>query len=244
MASWSAPVNEWGIPDWREPEDYGVDDEWNTDSWRWEFTRRRDDYRRDFEVAIGGPREPLDLRNSDNLPDDISLDDAWRYCGIRSWPFFHNAAQKYGMTEFFDPVLGSQFDGPYWGSGVKFGGFQGENYQFGEAGEIIAIDAPNLVAMTFDLSLPLGPQLAEAKKELEDCYTSHWYDDESDCVKPIKNVKHHPEKWLSYLRLLDARSAGASLSEMSEILPTTMARRDARAAGNVLEQAKQQAFRF
>ena len=245
MAHWFACVNEWGIPDWREPGDYGNTDEWEKDRWRWEFTRRRDDYRRDFELVIGSHSEPLDLSDPINLPEDIRADDAWWYRGIRAWPFHHSAASKYRMSEFFDPVLSDwMFGGPVWGSGLIFDGMNGVSYELDDVGNVIEVDAPNLVSLTFDLSLPLGPQLIEAKKELENCYTSHWYDDENDCVKDIKNVKHHPEKWLTYIRLLDARAAEASLAEMAEILPATMARRDARAAGNALEQAKGQAFRF
>ncbi|MFN3334465.1 MAG: hypothetical protein ACK47M_18335 [Caldilinea sp.] len=41
-----------------------------------------------------------------------------------------------------------------------------------------------------------------------------------------------------------AKAAGATLSEMAEILPQSMGRRDARAAGNALDQARKQAFRF
>ena len=41
-------MNEWGIPDWRDPNAYGDTTQWNKLNWRWEFIRRRDDYREDF----------------------------------------------------------------------------------------------------------------------------------------------------------------------------------------------------
>lgn len=244
MAHWFSPVNEWGIPDWKEADLYGDTTAWSVDRWRWEFTRRREDYRRDFEVAIGGRSEPLDLSDPKNLPVDISPDDAWCYGGIRAWPFSHRDALKYGLVEFFDPVLSDWGCGPEWGSGLIYGPFGGVRTEFNDAGEVVEVEAPNLVSLTFDLSLPLGPQLKAAKKELEDCLIYHWYDDDNDCVKEVKNVKHHTDKWLTYIRLLDARAAGASLADMAEILPDSMGRRDQRAAGNVLKQAQEQAFRF
>ena len=246
MARRSADVDEWGIPDWRRPQDYGVNDRWwDRDRWRWEFTRRRDDYRRDFHLAINGRTEPLDFSNPALLPDDIGPEDAMMFPGIRAFPFFHTGAWKYKLQEFFDPIISDWGGcGPIWGSGMILGGMDGYDYTRNECGDIIKLEAPHLTSLTFDLSLPLGPQLVEAKKELEELYNEYWYDEENDCMKDIKNVKHHPEKWFTYIRLLDARAAGASLAEMAEILPATMARRDARAAGNVLEQAKAQAFRF
>ena len=62
--------------------------------------------------------------------------------------------------------------------------------------------------------------------------------------RQMRAPKHHKEKWLTYLRVLDARAAGASLAEMAEILPEHMGRRDPQTARNVLTQAQQQASRF
>ena len=240
MASRSADVDEWGIPDWRKAEDYGVNYWWDKNRWRWEFTRRRDDYRRDFQLAFNGRSE-----RPEDIDPEIAMIIAEMFPRCRAFPFFHTDAFKYKLQEFFDPIISDWAGcGPIWRSGMILGGINGCDYRITESGEIINFEAPHLTSLTFDLSLPLGPQLVEAKKELEELYNEYWYDEENDCMKDIKNVKHHPGKWFTYIRLLDARAAGASLAEMAEILPATMARRDARAAGNVLEQAKAQAFRF
>jgi hypothetical protein len=39
----------WGIPDWRDGSAYPTPEKMSDRAWRWEFLRRRDDYRRDWE---------------------------------------------------------------------------------------------------------------------------------------------------------------------------------------------------
>ena len=41
-------MSNWGIPDWLDPGAYGNTKQWSRWRWRWEFTRRRDDCRKDF----------------------------------------------------------------------------------------------------------------------------------------------------------------------------------------------------
>lgn len=40
----------WGLLDWLDPQSYGNTKTWSEDRWRWEFTRRRQDYRTDFDL--------------------------------------------------------------------------------------------------------------------------------------------------------------------------------------------------
>jgi hypothetical protein len=40
----------WGLPDWQNEAAYGDTDAWSNHRWRWEFTRRREDYRADFDA--------------------------------------------------------------------------------------------------------------------------------------------------------------------------------------------------
>ena len=102
------------------------------------------------------------------------------------------------------------------------------------------IKAPQLMSLTFDLSRDIEAQIREARSELlreQGAYLEKH-------GRELATTKMHPKKWLTYLRLLDARADGAFLSQMAKILPDTLSRRDARAAGNVLRQAQELAFRF
>ncbi|MFC3447666.1 hypothetical protein ACFOLL_16990 [Falsochrobactrum ovis] len=49
MIDRNAIATEWGLPDWQDESSYGNTSSWSFMRWRWEFTRRRDDYRNDFD---------------------------------------------------------------------------------------------------------------------------------------------------------------------------------------------------
>lgn len=61
-------MNEWGIPDWRDPSSYGDVERWKTDRWRWEFRRRRDDLREFFDCGVKD-RESLPFGHSPSFLD-------------------------------------------------------------------------------------------------------------------------------------------------------------------------------
>jgi hypothetical protein len=94
----------------------------------------------------------------------------------------------------------------------------------------------NQYLIGFRLDRPLAPQLEAAKKRLEERQAFRY----GGLVKRPR----HPRKWPTYLRALDARDAGATLSEIASILPLSYGRRDAKAADNVLAQARELQFRF
>ena len=163
--------------------------------WRWEFLRRREDYQKAFESALSNLTEPVE-RPIDLTEEDVAL----FFSYLRSWPIPDPVSKQFGLDELYDPGQSNWHQmGPWWPeTGLLYGGVDDEG--------------DGLVALTFDLSKPLAPQLKEAKRELEDCYTSHWYDEENDRVREISNNKKHPAKWLTYLRVIDGRNAGASWS--------------------------------
>jgi hypothetical protein len=190
----------------------------------------------------------------------VSEHDALCYPGLRAWPFAHKAARKYGLDEFYDPIISDWMHlGPEWNSGLVFGPLHGSDYRLSDEGGWEEVDAPHMVSLTFDLSRPLKAQLDEAAAELKIDQSSfllsrlglderYALGDEAAYLKvaeaEVRAPKHHPKKWLTYLRALDARASGASLSQIAEILPNHLGRRDAKAAHNVLEQAEALSFRF
>lgn len=239
----------WGIPDWRSPRDYGRTEDWSDLRWRWEFTRRRDDYRRDFERALNS------LSDDEYFKFTVTLEVAEPFedlPGGQCLRFEHPWARTYSLIKFYDPVVsdwtcyGPEFD-PGWSSGLQSGPSELEvflpaPYQyFVSASE----PQPHLVPMTFDLTRPLAPQLEQAKRVFETAFR-HYISKhaKSDASKlGGRATKHHRTNWHRYLRLLDAEAAGASLSLMSEvILSQTHTRADPQTAANMLNQAR--ALRF
>jgi hypothetical protein len=58
ITCWAMAKHDWGIPNWLDSASYGDTTKWSWDRWHWEFTRRRDDVRRDF-LAHKGEAERL-----------------------------------------------------------------------------------------------------------------------------------------------------------------------------------------
>ena len=69
------------------------------------------------------------------------------------------------------------------------------------------------LAISFDINKPIDQQLKETRKIL----TSLQFERHGKTFQ----VRRHTKKWLSYLRSLDAREAGASWSEVSILHPET-----------------------
>ena len=248
----------WGLPDWWDAESYNCPEpgnlgEWDESRWRWEFLRRRGDYRADFEAALAAQPDPL------ALPADITPEEAgWLIGdGMRAWPFTHPGAQRFGLTQFFDPVISEWgVGGPEWNSGIEYGGGHGEEWVVAPDGGFAHAPAEHRFAISFDLRRPLNAQLAAAREMLQQAQFDYFAYGEGarDGLGPVEAEKRafrmpaaskvHRTKWLLYLRAIDAREADAILSEIAEILPPHHGRRDAKAAHNVVEQARALQFRF
>ncbi len=238
------------IPDWRTSEGYGQpygkpegwlegiggsSKPWELLRWRWEFTRRREDYRRDFEQALSEIDDPFPLM------EDISREEFFLlFPRARAVPFDHQAAKKYGLFQFYDPFERDwrfwMEDETFWGSGL----FEAECFDPSE----VPADGP-FISLVFDLSRPITAQFEDARKLIEQRKGDHYLDQFTEEYHEPPATKAHPTKWLTYLRLLDAKADGASLSDMSsKILAGTNSRGDQRTAGNMLKQAEEQMFRF
>lgn len=234
-------TNEWGIPGWGDASSYADCESWDLDRWRWEFLRRRQDYRDDYLAAY---RDEIEIGSLNPL----------EYGGY----FFHEGAIIYDLVEFFDPAVSA------WGE-------YGPNWSDPETMLAEPADASErwwqIKTLTFDLGKPIAPQLNAAKVFLleeqglanltpqEQMTLAYGPEYSGGRDIPIDEFvgalnysprapKVSPAKWALYLRVLDAREAGASLSQITNILPASISRRDAKAAHNVYEQARSLQFRF
>ena len=60
----------WGVPDWRDASAYEIDR--SPRQWRWEFLRRRQDYREDWLMHYEpGVREALAIYGDKPLPEGV-----------------------------------------------------------------------------------------------------------------------------------------------------------------------------
>lgn len=192
----------WGVPDWRDARAYPTADELDDLEWRWEFLRRRHGYRldwlrpdTDFQPATRA-RYFLDVYDLE-LPFDPRL-------SIRALAEGLSASARRGNPDVFAfPVSGLV---PFRRALLS--------RQFATLDEIERIipghPTADDVFVRFDLREPIKPQLEQIGFLLEKLRAEAYGDDSV--------TKKRKQLWPHYLRLLDAKDAGASLSEMASAL--------------------------
>jgi hypothetical protein len=188
-------MNEWGIPDWRDARSYGDVKRWSINRWLWEFRRRRADLREEFDARAQLQYE-RDLRQ------------------------FEVERERGGNTTFpFGRVLSPDEPGFYISSEKVRPGrvYTLPNPRIGDQPELVLenFDEPEVLAqhmsvgsaegflrIDFDLSQPLRPQIEAAEELLA-------AEQKEAMGKVQQRSKTRPAVWLMYLRLLDAKAAGA-----------------------------------
>jgi len=207
-----SPAKEWGLPDWLDGGSYGYTESWNENRWRWEFTRRREDYRADFDRYA----EPTYVRAIELYktfkpdgrlvaPDQILKPTDPGFTATMPGPM------KYGLAGLPNPRISEQpfyvrMFQPTYGAATL-----GEGPEFLAGGEGVSVDAPDgTVAIVFDLAQPIKPQLQGLQSRLE-------LEQELRHGKVVPGRRKHPRTWLRYLRVLDGRECGATFAEIAEV---------------------------
>lgn len=218
---------QWGIPiAWHDRTEYGGTDAWSDDRWRWEFTRRREDYRADYERLLPETLRWIEaLRKTDPeliypTPDDVEF-------GV-----FGDLTTKgtYGLLSLPNPRLS---DAKYF----FFMNSDGGDILIGDGGpgtshEPETLDVPlGYAAVLIDLSLPLDRQW-ESARDMVAMY-------QSEQIGRVSANRKHATKWLGYLQVLDAREQGATLRQIAESGVLGGARRSASSVDQRDQVAKQ-----
>lgn len=218
------PSNEWGIPDWRDPSNYGDTNSWSDIRWRWEFFRRRDDLRAYFDVtleseveerkrilAAGGPYlRDLDGRRYKLDPDMLGWNDRADVPGF-GVNASEEARQRFGYLAIRNPRIGSQPEGAIipendWVTACLLDGSKHD-------GTYPEFRLPkNQVAFVFDMDAPLETQIERARGALRAIQTKRH--------GKLVTRRYHRKKLLIYLRALDAREDGASWREIAALNPS------------------------
>jgi len=203
-------MNEWAIPDWRDPQSYGETGKWEVMRWRWEFYRRRDDLREFFDANAQRTFREI-CQECDALPDgsNARLPDGTTRRVLRpDEPGFTarcdwQTSQRFGYAGIPNPRISDQPPGAilavgdYPGCTTSLHLGQGKPWPAETELEVPVCEGR--AAVVFDLSKPLGPQMDGAKEWLEWAQKAAHGE-----VKPRRRQKG---KWLQYLRTLDAREA-------------------------------------
>lgn len=173
-------------PDWKDINTYSFTKDLDRAGWAWEFLRRNQTYRADWERY---KRE------------------GWDSWGTDPQAFYSYIADKYGVIKLQDPAD----DKPGFIFGIprrvnsQLIGYQTSKHQFIEGqggpniytakGQWVTIPEGQ-VAVTFDMTIPLTPQVEFIKKLLL----------ENQKSRSFKRPTLYRDKWSLYLRVLDAIS--------------------------------------
>lgn len=226
-----AAVNEWGIPDWRDLAAYGDVKRWASSRWRWEYHRRRADLRTYFDQNaercwhywqpfVGKPG----FDGAHLKPDQRGF-----YVTVE-----HMARERLGYGLLPNPRIGDQPDMLLWtgylGGDAQVQTIEGDRCNIGQyldlhgicltdeqkaflgADWLAAVPVLNLgrdrIAVVFDLNRPLEAQIELASGVLKAS---------NELRGRPSQKRRHAEKWLKWLRVIDAHDAGATWREIADL---------------------------
>ncbi len=225
----NANLSEWGIPDWQDAANYGNTETWNLQRWRWEFFRRNDRLRACFDhyaegvVPFGKKLNAHEQRLARLespvflLPSEAGFTTGWNTEHLK----------EFGYGFIPNPRISDQPASVISGAPESTPQvYNGKGTPWGEEWPIHCPDGH--MAMVFNLDEPLAAQLESAKESLKTY----------QIIRSGKKLqtKRHPKKWLTYLRVIDAKADDASWSKIADILPNTLSKTDQNAR-DVWQQA-------
>jgi hypothetical protein len=214
----------WGVPSWSDAEAYPVADELDDLEWRWEFLRRRHGFRLDWL------RSPLEFGP---VPREFYF------------------AEVYDVDRPVDPRVsirdlardiplsmrrGTEATVLYPSSGLApfRGSLLSRTIVDHRSLDRIVPErpGPDDIFARFDIGRPIKPQLERAAYYLRKLREEAYGED--------ADARLRRDLWVTYLRLLDAKDAGASYAGMTVLLPradkTPQAARDALRAAERLRR--------
>lgn len=197
-------AKEWGVPNWRDPDGYPTrPDELHLEQWRWEFLRRRADYREAWLNAEPDPK----LR-----------------AGLRYWP---QSQPRFGLHIMYDPreplptwkpfhahFRHESYDAGSYTTfqeivdGIEEMGMEGFRKMAERLGD-------NIWLYDFDIREPIKPQIRKAESRLSDLVE---FKRETENFEPPRQRRIKDNNWPQYLRVLDARAEGATFSEIGKVV--------------------------
>lgn len=239
----TSALNEWGIPDWRDKTAYGDTENWSLGRWRWEFFRRRDDVRAMFEGRKNDQYEDsLERWKADCARPELTQSE--RNFILEKAPnkpeshkfWVHLSAkeqERFGYQAIPNPRIGDisafsdqvdRLDSYDWAVNGERGGTTLPRAELQKHHLVIA----------FSTDRPLAKQIRDATAYLKGLQK---YRHGRNLKKP-----RHREKWLEYLRTLDAFEVNAPWIEIAALRSNSAQTEGT--ARDTREQAKALCFNF
>jgi hypothetical protein len=187
------------LADWRDAAAYERNrDDW---TWRWEFLRRRVDYRRAWDAAGQDPlhtdprrrrtpqwqeRERFGTNFLWDPTDPWDPPKGWRTGAGKSWDHHPNAAAR-GLFSSRHP----------------------SRIVLTTTAECREFERNGIALVAFDLKLPLKSQLTAVGAALAQEQTERF---------AVRSNRQHRVLWNAYLRMLDAKADGATLEDAHRVI--------------------------
>ena len=180
--------------------------------WRWEFLRRRPDYRAAYAEQDARSQAYWDaLASADGALSPLQRRSDFAGSGARH---LSSIAEDFGLELIRCPSWEFRITTPsLFARSYGFGYSARSTTEKDDRGRNV-VDArieDNQMLIGFDLSLPLGEQLKRAQAHLEAIQAER----NGATLKP---PRHHRRLWSKYLRVLDAREAGETFESIWENL--------------------------
>jgi hypothetical protein len=192
------------MPNWKNKKDYAFAKALDDVHWTWEFLRRNPEYKKDFAAAQSGQvkKGPSWLHYPTGGDEPI----AWRLG--RKWQIIGPIRDPLNNRP---PVFVMQY--PIDSDLEEISEFCGDPSEEDDTHDPQAggpIPQPRRhVTLVFDLRRPMPPQIKRATKLLRT----------KQALVSLERPPHKgSDKWLLYLRILDAKDAGASNTEILETI--------------------------
>jgi Family of unknown function (DUF6499) len=184
-----------GVPDWRDAAAYPSPDELTLEQWRWEFLRRNHDYRRDY------------FRDSDSFGAESRARYFERVYHILH-PFDPMQSVRSILSDSADgSIFGPSFEAVFVESRLQH--WYCDMYEL--KSRVLSDAEPHHLFIRVDLKRPLEPQFHALKQIAKNAQRS-WNGGK------INVRRAHKRNWPLYLRVLDARDAGASYATIAREL--------------------------
>lgn len=188
-------AEKWGLPEWRDENQYTETDELSNDQWRWEFLRRRTDYREDYEKSkdyfweLGADKET-------HFQETYRI----RFIENPAYSIRDLKEQRKVSKELFKPNPDIEFIDSMPGALYRYPSLNG--------GYMKSSMHPHHLELKIDLGSPLAPQFKKLR-EIAKSFQSSW---------STKTRRPQKGKWPTYLRILDAREIGVTYREIGEVI--------------------------
>ncbi len=195
------------MPDWKKPEDYEYPDDLDRCGWTWEFLRRNPEYRQEFEKS-----QKLHLPIYDPPKHKGESDNAWMHRVIREdrdpkqlHPYVYYAIKWRMQPPIHDPENNQPpvFLSPFPVEAHRWDHLS--DYYINEADEAPTTQRTEYSVLVFDLRRPIKEQLRQARLQLKVRESQ---------VQKSEHRNLQPSQWQIYLRLLDAKEAGAGTKDI------------------------------